>query len=85
MNNIPLELDLQIQQVQAELLASFGKFVELSNQYADTLYTLEFNIQNSDRVNIFLSGLDSLNDGFQSLREAAKTIAEIRGIVISQI
>ena len=85
MNNIPLELDLQIQQVQAELLSSFGKFVELSSQYADTLYTLEFNPENSHRVNIFLTGLESLNEGFQSLREAAKTIAQMRGITLLQM
>jgi hypothetical protein len=84
MPDIPIELDLQIQQVQAELLASFAKYAEMSSQYSDVLYTLEFNIQNSHKVNIFLSGLDSLDEGFQSLREAAKLIAEMRGIVVSQ-
>jgi hypothetical protein len=84
MLDIPIELDLQIQEVQANLISSYEKYNELSTQFGDMLYILEFTPENSDKVNNFVSGLESLQEGFYSLLEATKLIAEMRGIVLSK-
>ncbi len=84
MLDIPIELDLQIQEVQANLISSYEKYNELSTQFGDMLYILEFTPENSDKVNNFVSGLESLQEGFHSLLEATKLIAEMRGIVLSK-
>jgi hypothetical protein len=83
MPDIPIELDLQIQQVQADLISAYEKYNELASQFADVLYTLEFTPENSYRVNQFVLGLSSLQEGFVSILEATKVIAEMRGIVVS--
>jgi hypothetical protein len=84
MTNLPLELDLKIQEVQADLISGYEKYNELSSQFADVLYTLDFTSDNSYKVNQFILGLSSLHESFNALLEATKIIAEMRGIVISQ-
>lgn len=84
MVQIPLELDLQIQQVQADLISGYEKYNELSSQFGDILYTLDFTSDNSCKVNQFILGLSSLHESFNALLEATKVIAEMRGIVVSQ-
>ena len=84
MNNLPVELDLKIQEVQADLISGYEKYNKLSSDFADILYTLDFTSSNSYKVNQFILGLSSLNESFNALLEATKVIAEMRGIVVSQ-
>jgi len=84
MNNLPVELDLKIQEVQADLISGYEKYNKLSSEFTDVLYTLDFTSSNSYKVNQFILGLSSLNESFNALLEATKVIAEMRGIVVSQ-
>lgn len=84
MLELPLEIDLKIQEVQADLISGYEKYNELSSQFADVLYTLDFTPENSYKVNQFILGLSSLNGSFNALLEATKIIADMRGIVVSQ-
>lgn len=84
MPKLPLELDLKIQEVQADLISGYEKYNELSSQFGDVLYTLDFTPENSHKVNQFILGLSSLHQSFYALLEATKVIADMRGIVVSQ-
>jgi hypothetical protein len=84
MTNLPLELDLKFLEAQADLISGYDKYNELSSQFADVLYTLDFTSGNSYKVNQFILGLSSLQHSFNALLEATKIIAEMRGIVVSQ-
>ena len=82
MNNIPIELDLQIQEVQTNLVATFRKHAELSKEFSDALYFIDFTPENSVNVKSFVNGLNMLRASLNSLVEATELVAEIRDIPI---
>ena len=69
-----------LQQTEADVLEAFQTFGERYKGYADLIHLIEFNSENSDNVNTFFKGLDSLQAALAALVEATRIVAEIKGV-----
>jgi hypothetical protein len=70
----------KMSELEADMYASFENFGELYRKYSDKFYTLELSEENSETVNTFYDGLNSLNTALEALIQAFKIVSEHHGV-----
>lgn len=78
-------LDIQMQQAEADIADALQRISKNITTYSDFYFRLEFTPQNSEHVNTYLNGLDTLSEALRSITEAAKCIAQAKGISLENV
>lgn len=74
------EIQDQLQLTEADLLESFSKLTTCISSYSNYIHTMDFTPDNSDSVNLFIEGIESLNAAFQTTIQVTRILAEMKGV-----
>lgn len=74
------EIQDQLQLTEADLLESFSRLTTCIATYSNYIHTMDFTPDNSDAVNLFIEGIESLSAAFRTTIKVTRIVAEVKGV-----